>query len=95
MLGSSLRMLPFRLGIDGPFRSTKQGGLSDFVSHTMQFLVSSSYGTVFSSSKIKPENRVLLYTLKFARAFGIYLLQFLLDFVLHTRQLFCALIRST
>ena len=62
MLGSSLRMLHFRLGIDGPFRSTKQGGLSDFVSHTMQFLVSSPYGTVFSSSKIKPENSVLLYT---------------------------------
>ena len=52
MLGSSLRMLQFRLGMDGPFRSTKQGGLSDFVSHTMQFLVSSSYGTVFSSSNI-------------------------------------------
>ena len=61
MLGSSLGMLQFRLGMDGPFRSTKQGGLSDFVSHTMQFLVS-SYGTVFSSSKIKPENSVLLYT---------------------------------
>ena len=41
MLGSSLRMLQFRLGMDGPCRSTKQGGLSDFVSHTWQFLVSS------------------------------------------------------
>ena len=61
MLGSSFRMLQFRLGMDGPFRSSKQGGLSEFVSHTMQFLVS-SYGTVFSSSKIKRENRVLLYT---------------------------------
>ena len=30
-LGSSLRMLQFRLGMDGPFSSTKQGGLSDFV----------------------------------------------------------------
>ena len=114
MLGSSLRMLQFRLGMDGHFRSTKQGGLSDFVSHTMQFLV--SYGTVFrlqkfnlkiayccirrcslvllassavyalirithlavrgihilSSPKIKKENRVLLYTLMFARAFGIF-----------------------
>ena len=40
MLGSSLRMLQFRLGMDGPCRSTKQGGLSDFVSHTWQFLVS-------------------------------------------------------
>ena len=57
MLGSSLRMLQFRLGMDGPFRSTKRGGLSDSVSHTMQFLVSSSYGTVLSSSKTKPENR--------------------------------------
>ena len=47
-----LRMLQFRLGMDGPFRSTKQRGLSDFVSHTMQFLVSSSYVTVFSSSII-------------------------------------------
>ena len=35
MLGSFLRMLQFRLGMDGPCRSTKQGGLSDFVSHTM------------------------------------------------------------
>ena len=40
MLGSSLRMPQFRLGMDGPCRSTKQGGLSDFVSHTWQFLVS-------------------------------------------------------
>ena len=40
MLGSSLRMLQFRLGMDGPGRSTKQGRLSDFQSHTMQFLVS-------------------------------------------------------
>ena len=40
MLGSSRRMLQFRLGMDGPWRSTKQGGLSDFVSHTWQFLVS-------------------------------------------------------
>ena len=71
MLGSSLRMLQLRLGMDGPFRSTKQGGLSDFVPHTMQFLVS-SYGTIFSSSKIKPEIRALLYTLMFARAFGIF-----------------------
>ena len=61
MLGSSLRMLQLGVGMDGSCRSTKQGGLSDFVSHTMQFLVS-SYGTVFSSSKIKPENSVLLYT---------------------------------
>ena len=29
-------------------------------------------GTVFSSSKIKPKNRVLLYTYMFARAFGIF-----------------------
>ena len=28
MLGSSLRMLQFRLGMDGLCRSTKQGGLS-------------------------------------------------------------------
>ena len=41
MLGSSLRMLRFRLGMDVPCRRTKQGGLSDFVSHTWQFLVSS------------------------------------------------------
>ena len=27
---------------------------------------------IISSSKIKPENRVLLYTLMFARAFGIF-----------------------
>ena len=60
MLGSSLRMLQFRLGMNGPFRSTKQGGPSDFVPHTMQFLVSSSYGTVFWYSTIKPEIRVLL-----------------------------------
>ena len=40
MLGSSLRMFQLGLGMDGPCRSTKQGGLSDFVSHTMQFLVS-------------------------------------------------------
>ena len=40
MLGSSLRMLQFRLGMDEPGRSTKQGRLSDFQSHTMQFLVS-------------------------------------------------------
>ena len=72
MLGSSLRMLQFRLGMDGLFRSTKQGGLSDFVPHNMQFLVSSSYGTVFSSSKIKPEIRAPLYTLMFARASGIF-----------------------
>ena len=51
-LGSSHRMLQFRLGMDGPFRSTKQGGLSDFISHTMQFLVSSPYCTVFSSPKL-------------------------------------------
>ena len=80
MLGSSLRMLQFRRGMDGPFLSTKQGGLSDFVPHTMQFLLS-SYGStaVFSYSKIKPERqRALLYTLIFARAFGIFccLLQF-------------------
>ena len=49
MLGSSLRMLQFRRGIDGPFLSTKQGGLSDFAPHTMHFLLS-SYGStaVFS-----------------------------------------------
>ena len=40
MLGSSLRMLQFRLGMDGPCRSTKQGSMSDFVSHTWRFLVS-------------------------------------------------------
>ena len=71
MLGSSLRMLQSRLGMDGPFRSTTQRGLSDFVPHTMRFTVS-SYGTVFSSSKIKPEIRALLYTFMFARAFGIF-----------------------
>ena len=68
MLGSSLRMLQFRLGMDGPFRSTN---LSDFVPHTMQFLVS-SYGAGFWSSKIKPEIRVLLYTLMFTRTIGIF-----------------------
>ena len=31
MLDSSLRMLQFHLGMDGPFRSMKQGGLSDLV----------------------------------------------------------------
>ena len=72
MLGSSLRVLQLRRGMDGPFLSTKQGGLSDFVPHTVQFLVSSSYGTVFSSSKIKQEIRALLNTLMFARAFGIF-----------------------
>ena len=41
MLGSSLRVLQFRRGMDGPFLRMKQGGLSDFVPHTMQFLVSS------------------------------------------------------
>ena len=40
MLGSSLRMLQLGLGMDGRCRSTEQGGLSDFVSHTMSFLVS-------------------------------------------------------
>ena len=40
MLGSSLRTLQLGLGMDGPCRSTKQRGLSDFVSHTMLFLVS-------------------------------------------------------
>ena len=40
MLGSSLRMLQLGVGMDGSCRSTKQGGLSDFVSHTMHFLVS-------------------------------------------------------
>ena len=40
MLCSSLRMLLFRLGMDWICRSTEQGGLSDFVSHTMSFLVS-------------------------------------------------------
>ena len=39
---------------------------------------------IFSSSKIKPEHRVLLYTLMFARAFGIFC--FMLDCVPHTRQ---------
>ena len=32
--------IPVRLGMDGPCRSTKLGGLSDFVSHTWYFLVS-------------------------------------------------------
>ena len=31
-----------------------------------------TYGTVFSSSKNKPKNRVLLYTVMFAGAFGIF-----------------------
>ena len=86
MLGSPLRMLQFRRGMDGPFLSTKQGGLSDFVPHTMQFLVS-SYGTtaVFSYSKNKPERkRALLYTLICARAFGIFCCS--LQFVSHTWQ---------
>ena len=75
MLGASLRMFQFRRGMDGPFLRTKQGGLPDFAPHTMQFLVSSPYGTtaVLSYSKIKPERkRALLYTLMFARAIGIF-----------------------
>ena len=55
MLGSSLRMLQFRRGMDGPFLSTKQGGLSDFVPHTMQFLLSYGSTAVFSYSKINRE----------------------------------------
>ena len=114
--GSSLRMLQFRIGMDEPFRSTKQGGLSDsyhilcspwYHHHTVQFfrlqklnqeiayccirscslvLLASSavyvwFRTTYlavrgihiiSSSKFKPENRLLLYTLMFARAFGIF-----------------------
>ena len=44
----------------------------DHEHHVVEFLVSSSYGTVFSSLNIKPEILALLYTLMFARAFGIF-----------------------
>ena len=40
MPGSSLCMLQLGLGMNGPCRRTNQGGLSAFVSRTMQFLVS-------------------------------------------------------
>ena len=68
--------------------------LLDLVPHVSQFVVyishhvrsimnimslSTWYHTFFSCSKIKPEIRALLYSLMFARAFGIFccLLQFL------------------
>ena len=86
MLGSSLRMLQFRPGMDGlsVARNEEAGPISYHIPCITYLAVRGIH--IISSSKIKPENRVPLYTFMFARAFGIFCCLCLISYHIHTWQ---------